>query len=88
MSRECRYCGFVAKWASESCWCGALSHPERKPTHPENMKNIWRIWAKAIGDKAGKHNREADIIALVRTLIVLFYIITNIFIIAGVIRHW
>jgi hypothetical protein len=49
---------------------------------------IWRIWAKALGDKAGKHNREADVIALVRTLIVLIYIVTNLFIVAGVIRHW
>ena len=52
------------------------------------MNKIWRIWAKALGDKAGKHNREADVIALVRTLIVLIYIVTNLFIIAGVIRHW
>ena len=43
MSRECKYCGFVAEWASESCWCGALSHPERKPTHPENMKKEEKI---------------------------------------------
>jgi hypothetical protein len=50
--------------------------------------NIWRIWAKALGDKAGKHNQEADAIAIVRTIIVLVYIITNFFIIAGVIRHW
>lgn len=50
--------------------------------------NIWRIWAKALGDKAGKHNQEADAIALVRTFIVLIYIITNIFIIAGIIHHW
>jgi hypothetical protein len=50
--------------------------------------NVWRIWAKALGDKAGKHNQEADTIALVRTLIVLIYIITNLFIIAGIIHHW
>ena len=43
MRGECRYCGFVAKWANESCWCGALSNPERKPTHPENMKKEEKI---------------------------------------------
>ena len=48
----------------------------------------WRIWAKALGEKSGKTNEEADRIALIRTLIVLVYLITNIFIIAGVIRHW
>jgi len=52
------------------------------------MKNVWRLWAKALGDKAGRHDKEADLIALIRTLIILVYIITNFFIIAGVIRHW
>ena len=49
---------------------------------------MWRIWAKALGEKSGKDNNEADRIAFIRSLIVLFYIITNLFIIAGVIRHW
>jgi hypothetical protein len=49
---------------------------------------LWRIWAKALGEKSGKSNTESDKIALVRTFIVMFYIITNLFIIAGVIRHW
>jgi hypothetical protein len=49
---------------------------------------MWRIWAKALGEKAGKNDGEADSIAIIRTCIVLFYIITNMFIIAGVIRHW
>jgi hypothetical protein len=46
------------------------------------------MWAKALGEKQGKDDREADRIALIRTFIVLCYIITNMFIIAGVIRHW
>ena len=49
---------------------------------------MWRLWAKALGEKAGATNSEADRVALVRTCIVLVYIITNLFIIAGVIRHW
>lgn len=49
---------------------------------------MWRIWAKALGEKTGKDDNEADKVALIRTLIVLCYIITNIFIVAGVIRHW
>lgn len=52
------------------------------------MNNLWRIWAKALGEKSGATVTEADRVALVRTLIVLCYIITNIFIVAGVIRHW
>ena len=46
------------------------------------------MWAKALGEKAGSTDKEADRISLIRTIIVLSYIITNMFIVAGVIRHW
>ena len=52
------------------------------------MKHTWRLWAKALGEKAGSTDREADKVAMIRTAIILCYIITNLFIIAGVIRHW
>lgn len=50
--------------------------------------NMWRIIAKALGEKSGSNDKEADMVACVRLVIVLSYIITNSFIIAGVIRHW
>ena len=49
---------------------------------------IWRIWAKAIGQKDGKNDREADIIAIIRTGFVVLAIVTNLMIIAGIVRHW
>jgi len=52
------------------------------------MREFWRLWAKALGEKAGATDQEADRIALIRSAIVLCYIITNLFIVAGVIRHW
>ncbi len=52
------------------------------------MRRLWRLWAKALGEKSGASDNEADRIACIRTIIVLTYIITNIFIVAGVIRHW
>ena len=52
------------------------------------VTKIWRIWAKALGEKAGNTDQEADRIACIRTIIVLSYLLTNIFIILGVIRHW
>jgi hypothetical protein len=53
------------------------------------MKNkLWRLWAKALGEKSGNSDEESDRIACIRTVIVLTYVITNIFIVAGVIRHW
>ena len=53
-----------------------------------NIDRIWRLWAKALGEKSGKTDTEADKIACIRTAIVLCYVITNIVIVAGVIRHW
>jgi hypothetical protein len=52
------------------------------------MKRLWRLWAKALGEKSGATDQEADLVALVRTFILLTYITTNLFIVAGVIRHW
>ena len=53
-----------------------------------SVKNLWRIWAKALGEKSGKSDKEADTIAKIRTFIFLQLVITNCFIIAGNIRHW
>jgi len=52
------------------------------------MKKLWKIWAKALGEKSGSSEKEADQIACIRTAIVLIYIVTNFFIIAGILRHW
>ena len=49
---------------------------------------MWRLWAKALGEKHGRNDREADFIAGIRTLIFVSYMVTNLFIISGVIRHW
>lgn len=48
----------------------------------------WRLWAKALGAKEGSNSREADIVALIRTIIVLGAFLTNMVIDAGVFRHW
>jgi hypothetical protein len=52
------------------------------------MKQLWRIWCKALGEKASKCNKESDKVAMVRTMIFITYFITNVFIVSGVIRHW
>ena len=52
------------------------------------MNKFWRIWAKALGDKSGKTDKEADYVAMIRTFIFLQLIITNCFIVGGNIRHW
>ena len=52
------------------------------------MSKVWRIWAKALGAKEGKNDREADIIAGIRTIIFISYMVTNVAIVANAIRHW
>ena len=52
------------------------------------MIKMWRLWAKALGQKEGVTDQEADVIAAIRTAVVALYIITNLFIIAGILRHW
>lgn len=49
---------------------------------------MWRLIAKALGTKEGKNEKEADMVALVRTAILFSYMLTNAFIIAGVVKHW
>jgi hypothetical protein len=54
----------------------------------KKKKTIWRWWAKALGEKASKCDKESDKIAIIRTIIFATYLITNCFIVAGVIRQW
>lgn len=49
---------------------------------------MWRLWAKSLGEKASHNKSDADKVAIIRTIIFLSYLITNVFIISGVIRHW
>jgi hypothetical protein len=55
-----------------------------KPKH----KSAWRVWALSLGEKASSCDKESDRVAIVRTTIFLTYLLTNLFIVAGVIRHW
>ena len=54
----------------------------------KKRKTLWRIWAKALGPKEGTNEKEADVIAYVRTVVFISYLTTNLFIVAGVLRHW
>ena len=46
---------------------------------------IWRIWAKALGEKAAEN---ADAVAFVRTLLIAQAVITNILISINFIINW
>jgi len=49
---------------------------------------MFRLLAKALGEKAGKNNKEADKIAWIRVIILAQAVATNMFIVAGVIHRW
>jgi hypothetical protein len=54
----------------------------------KKRKTVWRLWAKALGEKASKDDKESDHVAGIRSFLFATYLITNCFIVAGVIRHW
>lgn len=49
---------------------------------------FWRLWSKALGEKATSCDKESDKVAMIRTAIFISYLVTNLVIMAGVIRHW
>ena len=52
------------------------------------IHKLWRLWAKALGEKDGRTDREADTIAGIRTFILISYMVTNVAIVANAVRHW
>lgn len=54
----------------------------------ESMKRLWRLWAKSLGEKYGSNDKEADKIAVIRSIIVIVNFITCLFILAGIIHNW
>ena len=54
----------------------------------KKRSTVWRLWAKALGEKASKDDKESDHVAGIRTFLFTTYLITNCFIVAGVVRHW
>ena len=52
------------------------------------LRMIWRWWAKSLGQKASECDKESDRVAIIRSFIFATYLITNAFIVAGVVRHW
>jgi len=54
----------------------------------KKRKTIWHLWAKALGEKSGKNDKESDFIAGIRTFIFFTYLVTNVAIVANAVRHW
>ena len=52
------------------------------------MRKLWRIWAKALGEKASTDATDVDVIAGIRKLIVIVNFITCFFIMANMLHNW
>ena len=53
------------------------------------MIKVWRVWKYALGSFEDTKTAKYDnAVCLIRSFIFISYLITNFFIIAGVIRHW
>ena len=53
------------------------------------MKKVWEIWKYAIGSFSDDKTAPYDnYVAGIRTIIFVSYMVTNAFIVSGVIRHW
>jgi hypothetical protein len=63
-------------------------HRETKPGPQVVRSRVWRLWAKSLGEKSNTTNKEADQIALLRTMVVLVNFITCIAIVANIIHNW
>ena len=49
---------------------------------------MWRLWARALGEKVGNTNEEADTVARFRTMIIVQAVITNLLIALNIIIGW
>ena len=53
------------------------------------MKKIWDIWKYSLGSFSDDKTAPYDnYVALIRTSIFISYMVTNAFIVSGVVRHW
>lgn len=53
------------------------------------MAKLWKIWAYSLGSFSdGKTEPYDNYVASVRTCIFVSYMVTNFFIVSGVLRHW
>ena len=53
-----------------------------------NLFGMWRLWARALGEKIGEDNKRADRVAFIRTIIILQAIVTNVLIAINIIINW
>ena len=63
------------------------SRNRKRGTSTEKVK-FWKLWARALGEKASTDNKQADKVALIRTIIVLYAVTVDTFILLNILYGW
>jgi hypothetical protein len=53
----------------------------------KTLTKLWRLWAKSLGEKVGETDRQADSVAVIRTIWWLVHMVTCVFIILNAIAN-
>ena len=51
------------------------------------MNSLWRLWAKSLGEKVGETDKQADAVAVIRTVGWFTHMATCVFIILNAIAN-
>lgn len=60
---------------------------QKRGTSTEKVR-FWKLWARALGEKASTDNKQADKVALIRTIIVLYAVTVDTFILLNILYGW
>ena len=52
------------------------------------MERFWKLWAMSLGQKATEDKRDADTVAMIRSIIVAINLLSAILLIINVIHKW
>lgn len=63
------------------------SRNRKRGTSTEKVR-FWKLWARALGEKASTDNKQADKVALIRTIIVLYAVTVDTFILLNILYGW
>lgn len=65
-----------------------LKNRNRKRGTSTEKVRFWKLWARALGEKASTDNKQADKVALIRTIIVLYAVTVDTFILLNILYGW
>ena len=49
---------------------------------------VWKLWAMSLGEKASEDSKDADLVATIRTFIVVINVVCAILIMTNIVHNW